>query len=533
MNRIYYKLLLLIFMLGLLSFPKAVAQVSDRNALVREAQNLSKDSLITLLRAKDSLLSIRKRDSINMANLIVNLEFNRDSLHSALSQSIYRHKLDSAERMRRYLNFREFNRKSRQGFYTPIGIIDNDSVRSNVKEVVDLLFEDTAYNPKPHLLKASVERLLNHLGNDSIYFRIVNAKKDTVPFILKKDRVDSTAFFVMNSTNDSARIFIRSLDKNTIYMWVNDDLMLKHLLKNKGEPEGIDIRWQDPGKFRVARKPYPVPIPKYWYLKTHFSMTFNQYAFLNWARGGNTNVALNADVKSWANYAKGNISWTNYFWFNYGVQKAELVELRKSNDVINVISNLSHKAFKKFDYTLGLTYSTQGFRGYAYPNDSVPVSKFMAPADLKLKLGLTYRPSPKLTINMSPVQGQFRFVLDTTIIDQTKYGLKADQRMNAQLGASVTVDHNTKLMNNVSMVNHLELFSNYIDHPEMINFIWRMDLAFKINKYFSTTFHLESVYDNRMLIPLYEIKDGKKVKVGEGKRIQFYEFLGLTFIYYL
>ena len=532
MNHLRSFTLFVLLAAGILLVPGAGAQVVDKNG-VKENLNLSKDSLLQLLKIKDSLLLIRKHDSVNMANLITRLEFNRDSLNAALNESIYRHKLDSAERMRKFLSLREFNRKSKQSFYTPIGIIDNDSVRSNMKEVVDLLFEDTAYNPKPQMLKSSVERLLNHLGNDSIYFRIVNAKKDTVPFVLKKDRIDSTAFFVMNSTNDSARIFIRSLNKNTIYMWVNDDLMLKHLLKNKAEPEGIDIRWQDPGKYRVARKANPVPIPKYWYLKSQFSMTFNQYAFVNWARGGNSNVALNADVKSQANYAKGNINWTNSFWFNYGVQKAELVELRKSSDVINVISNLSHKAFKKFDYTLGLTYATQGFRGYAYPNDSVPVSKFMAPADLKLKLGLTYRPNAKLTINMSPVQGQFRFVLDTVLIDQTKYGLRADQRMNAQLGASVTVDHSAAIFKNVNMVNHLELFSNYIDHPEKINFIWRMDLALKVNKYISTTFHLESVYDNRMLIPLYEIKDGKKVKVGEGKRVQFYEFLGITFTYFL
>jgi hypothetical protein len=39
------------------------------------------------------------------------------------------------------------------------------------------------------------------------------------------------------------------------------------------------------------------------------------------------------------------------------------------------------------------------------------------------------------------------------------------------------------------------------------------------------------LYDNRTLIPLYEIQDGKKVKVGEGKRIQFSELFGVTFKY--
>jgi len=524
--------LVLILMCTLIPAHSLMAQVIEKKVVNRDTLNVSRDSIIQLIRIKDSLLLMKRRDSINMTNFIVKLEYYRDSLNAALNQSIYQQKVDSAERMRRYLSYRDYNRRTRQDLYNPIGIIDKDSIRSSMKEIIDLVFEDTAYTPKPLVLRYSMDRLIHHLANDSMYFRIINAKQDTIPFVLKKNRIDSTAFFVMNSKNDSAKVFMRGLNKNTLYMWVGDDLMLKHLLRKPGPPEGINITWQDPNKLRIPRRVVPVPVPKLWYLKkSELSLMVNQVAFANWAKGGNNNITFTTDVKAWANYAKGNIRWDNYFWFVYGVQKAELTSIRKNQDRIILVSNLSHKAFKNFDYTLGLSLETQGFKGFAYPNDSVPVSKFFAPADLKLNLGMTYKPNPKLTINMSPVAGMLRFVLDTALIDQTRWGLLPGKRMLAQLGARVVITHSTVLVKNVTMDNYLDLFSNYIDHPEKVNFDWRLAINLRINRFISTTIKTELMYDNKVLIPIYETKDGIKVKVGEGKRIQFNELLGVTFRY--
>jgi hypothetical protein len=103
--------------------------------------------------------------------------------------------------------------------------------------------------------------------------------------------------------------------------------------------------------------------------------------------------------------------------------------------------------------------------------------------------------------------------------------------MMAQLGARVIVNHNMQIMKNISMDNYLDLFSNYIDHPEKVNFDWRLSLNLRVNKYISTSIKTELMYDNKVLIPIYEVKDGTKVKIGEGKRIQFNEILGVTFRY--
>jgi hypothetical protein len=119
------------------------------------------------------------------------------------------------------------------------------------------------------------------------------------------------------------------------------------------------------------------------------------------------------------------------------------------------------------------------------------------------------------------------------LIDQTKWGLRNDQRVNAQLGASASIIHSSPIGKSISMSNRLDLFSNYIDHPEMVNFDWIMAVNFKVSKYIGLSVQTHTRYDNRILIPLYEIQDGKKVKVGEGKRIQLSEIFGLKFTYNL
>jgi hypothetical protein len=195
------------------------------------------------------------------------------------------------------------------------------------------------------------------------------------------------------------------------------------------------------------------------------------------------------------------------------------------------VSNLSHKALKKLDYTFGTTFDTQGFRGYANPNDSVPVSTFMAPADLKLTLGVTYKPLPNFSMNISPAGGLMRFVLDTALIDQTRYGVAKDKRMMGQLTGSVVINHSILLFKNLQVNNYLNLSSYYFNQPGKINFDWRLAVSLKFNKFISMAFNTEMLYDHTIDVPIYKIVDGAKKLVGKDKRVQFYEVMGVSFKY--
>jgi len=523
---------LMVIILSLLS-PAVQGQVNQIQVKERDTLKMTRDSLIRMVRVKDSLLILARRDSVAMAHLIDNLEFNKDSLSGRLNEYYFRQKEDSANRMDLYFKNREFNRKSKSILIEGVNGIDEDSVKASMHDVLGLVFDDTAYSPKPRMLRSSMARLLGHLNNDSVHFNIINAKQDTIPFILKEGRVDSIAFYLMNSTNDSARVFMRSLDKNHVYMWVGDDLMLRTMLKKQGAPVTIPVNWYGKMKYRIPRRPVPALPPKLWNTGAEFNLLANQAAFANYVKGGTSYIAFTTDIKGRANYAHGNIKWDNSFCFIYGVQKTELLSLRKSQDRIEIRSSLSHKAFKNFDYSAGAFFLTQGFKGYNYPNDSVPVSKFFAPATLQINTGMEYRPNASLKINFSPASVKMTMVLDTLTIDQTKFGLKHGQKVRTELGAQVYAKHTSVIFKNVNMTNEVILFTNYLYHPEKVDIDWRLGLDLKVNKYITTSIRTNLIYDDDMIIPLYKIQDGKKVKVGEGKRVQFMETLGVGFKYNL
>ena len=423
-----------------------------------------------------------------------------------------------------------FNRNTRWDLRDSIYVIDNDSVRRSVGKILDLVFHDSAWSPRPSELRYSLFELMYYLGNDSVNLRIVNMKQDTVPFVLKRGRIDSTAFFLVNSKMDSARVFIRSLDKNSIYMWVGDDLTLTRLLKRPASADRIPAYKKDLSTYRIPRKKVPVLPPKIWDLGSEVSLMVNQVSFSNWAKGGNNSMAFTTDLKGWANYSKGNIRVENGAQFLYGIQKIELSSLRKSQDRIELKSSLNHKAFNNYEYSLDVVFYTQLFKGYHPSNDSVPVSKIMAPGYFLINLGMDYKPNKDLRIKPSPIAFKFTSVLDTFLIDQTKYGLTPDQRVRPEFGWNFYGLYKTTLFKNINLNTELRLFANYMQLKN-IDVDWRLSLDLKVNKYLSTSIKTQLIWDYDVLIPLYEVQDGRKVKVGEGKRVQFMELLGISFKY--
>ena len=81
-----------------------------------------------------------------------------------------------------------------------------------------------------------------------------------------------------------------------------------------------------------------------------------------------------------ANYNKGKSSWDNNLDLAYGLIKQGTVDIRKTDDKIDFSSKYGKPAFKKWYYAVMLNFKSQFSDGYDYPNDSVPISRFLAPA---------------------------------------------------------------------------------------------------------------------------------------------------------
>jgi len=252
------------------------------------------------------------------------------------------------------------------------------------------------------------------------------------------------------------------------------------------------------------------------------SLTFNQVSLTNWAAGGENSLGANSFLNLFANLKQGKTTWDNSLDLAYGMVKLGDANVRKSDDKIDLVSKLGHNVIhKNLFLSANLNFKTQFGKGYSYPNDSVIISDFMAPAYLMLGLGMEYKPYPYLSISFLPLTGRLTIVNDTSL--SQVYGLDPGDKIRPEFGAAFKVTFEKDIFTNVNLKSKLDMFSNYIDQPQNIDINWEAMLIMKVNKFISTYIGVQTIYDHDIMIM---DKDGKT-----GPRTQFKQTFGVGFTF--
>lgn len=266
-----------------------------------------------------------------------------------------------------------------------------------------------------------------------------------------------------------------------------------------------------------------------------FGVNFNQLSLTNWARGGESSYATTGLFNYFFNYADSSgFKWDNTLDMGYGIINNEDTGPRKNEDKIDYITSLGYRAIenKEFYYSALLNFKSQFYNGYNYPNDSVVISNFFAPAFLTVGLGMEYKYEDKLSVILSPVTGRLIFINDDEIARRGLYGA-AGEKLIKSLGLQMTTQLRYEVFENVNLISRLDLFNNYTDknvnNRKNIDINSESTIIMKVNKYLAANIFLQFIYDDDQKIPLYEKIDGVKTKVGEGKRLQIKQVLGVGF----
>lgn len=263
---------------------------------------------------------------------------------------------------------------------------------------------------------------------------------------------------------------------------------------------------------------------KLWTTGFKAAVTFNQVALTNWAAGGENSLGGNSMFNLFANLKKGKTTWDNSLDLAYGLVKTGDDNARKSDDKIDFVSKYGHNVINKNLFlSANLSFKTQFANGYNYPNDSVIISKFMAPGYVMLGLGIDYKPFPYLSISLLPLTGRLIIVSDTAL--SLTYGLDRGETVKPEFGAAFKVTFEKDLFTNVSLKSKLDLFSNYLDRPQNIDVNFEALLVLKVNKLISTYVGIQTIYDHDILIM---DKEGKT-----GPRTQFKQTFGIGLTYSL
>lgn len=285
-----------------------------------------------------------------------------------------------------------------------------------------------------------------------------------------------------------------------------------------------------------------VDTAKSWNFGGVISFNGQQVSLTNWAAGGSNSISFGGIFSVYARYKKGKTTWDNNVDLGYGVIKQGTVKKWwKSDDKIQLTSKYGRQISKSWYLSALGDFKTQFANGYNYPNDSIYISKFMAPGYGIAAIGVDYKPNDNFSIFVSPITGKFTIVNDDSLARNGAFGVQKEIRdpynggkvtqkyktHREELGAYLKLQYQTKIMDNVTFQTMLELFSNYLHNPQNIDVNWTTLTTFKVNKFISATLSTQLIYDDDIMI----LRTAGDNKGTTGPDLQFKQVLGVGFSY--
>ena len=266
-------------------------------------------------------------------------------------------------------------------------------------------------------------------------------------------------------------------------------------------------------------------IPEKWKNSGNALFLVNQSSFSNWTSGGQSSVSGTLKIDYTFNYSDNGWDWDTKVISNFGLNKISGSNfLKKTDDRIEINSVLGKKfnndIIGRWSYSSFFNFQTQFAKGYRFGNDAngnpnrTEKSRFFSPATVQLGVGMYWKKSKDLWVNVAPMTGKLILVnrrfTENLNENQTYFGVKKGGNSRFELGASIRSYYKSEIFENVTMENRLSLYSDYLDRPQNIDFDCTFNFIMKVNQYVSTNLIFQFVYDDN-----------------EIKRVQVREVLGV------
>lgn len=251
----------------------------------------------------------------------------------------------------------------------------------------------------------------------------------------------------------------------------------------------------------------------FWETGGNYNLNIQQVTLSNWAAGGSSNLALNSGLSFYANYKKDKKVWETQMNINMGFNRQgdRSYTTRKTNDIINFVSNYGRELSKIYYLSTQINFRTQVLPGYKYKRASngdgetrEQISDFLSPGYLQSSTGINYRRTyenkSKVSMILSPFTGRFTIVMNDSLSQAGAFGVTPGENVRAEAGISLnTTITDFKIMDNVTWKAGLNLFSNYERLGNMVvNF--NSIIQLKVNKFISTRIETEIIYDEEVFI---------------------------------
>jgi hypothetical protein len=354
-------------------------------------------------------------------------------------------------------------------------------------------------------LQYAVNKLLEYTEErDSTMLWISDMSGRKRPFWISSGSEEEYRFWVKNYNNDSVTVWLGNPGSQELRLTLEDDVNFNRLVKE--DFEHLPSFVQDPESSLRSMKMLE-PIPKYWDFGFLSAFILNQTYLSNWTKGGESSLSAMMDIQLDATYNNkdANTQWINAVRMKFGTIMTQEKGFRKNHDALEINSKFNRNAWGKIGMSASLYMKHQLAKGYNYPNDSIPISKFLNPGTMTLGLGFEYKPAKEITFNVAPLSYKTTFVLDTANINQTLHGIDKNARAKREMGTQIVVSSKVTPFESMEITNNLRLFSNYLKKPQNIDVDWEL---------------IVDENNQPVLLP-----DGTEKKVAD---MQFKEFIGLS-----
>ena len=238
--------------------------------------------------------------------------------------------------------------------------------------------------------------------------------------------------------------------------------------------------------------------------------TFNQAYFENWVSGGENSMTGLFSIDYNMNYLseKGWI-WDNNLMLSIGTTYLSgSAFFKKADDRIEINSVLSKKVNTYWNYSAYFNFKTQLLPGYRYfkkdgEDQKEKISRILSPAIIQMGLGWYYKEGDLAWFNIAPLAARGIFVSQdyTQNLSPGKkyFGVERGATSIVSIGASLSGFIRSNLMENITIDNKFNVYVNYINKIENIDFEWNANIRLKVNDKISSNLIVHIQYDDDLI----------------------------------
>lgn len=244
---------------------------------------------------------------------------------------------------------------------------------------------------------------------------------------------------------------------------------------------------------RVRELPKKEPSP--WTITGEENVQLSQLFLSNWVKGGESSTSLLSDLRFTTKYIKDKQAWESKLIHKLGVTKTSVLGTRLSDDVLDLSSKYGYKAVNKWYYSFLTTFKTQLFRSYDKNDTEKKQAKstILSPAYVQFIVGMDYK-HKDLSLLLSPFTSILTIVADTSTVDQTRYAIDEDKKMNSTNGFSITLNWKHKIRSNITYTTKNEIFYEFFKKNGHKRFDWENIIDMNINMFLTARFIFELRY---------------------------------------